>query len=695
MKRALIIIFAILGFEASSQNFTPLESSEKIPDHFLIKASDRKSERKEEATDSRKTKKVKDQFYAESSFSSDFLFKSGYVLFNDPITLYIEKVAAEIFRANPELKNSFRFYTLKSSAVNAISTSDSVIFINIGLMAQLASEAQLAFIICHELIHCIRQDVLENYVHIEQINRGKGIYEDLSIDERELEQCRYSQETEISADKEALKLYSKTRYSLNEIDGVFDIIQHSYLPADNVPFNFSLLESDRFQFPKNYKLETVNPIIAPDDAGNKGTYPGIKSRRVELQAELKLIGNENKVEFISGKESFEQVRTLARYETLHLKILNRNYESAIYLASLLLNQNPNDYYLKESMGRALFGLANYSGTRDFSKVHLYPNETQGYLHQVAYLFNKLNENPSEIPIVALHYFLKLKVQYPGKKHLEYYLRKIANLLLTKHKLTLDFFYERGSSEDTVSHYSSQALTEYMANPFLKELFQDKDSSKISANEISPEEEKAIRRRGHALHIDTIIHFEPVYALIDERKREAYRYLKSEKGQENLSDRITKIAEDIGLQISMLETRELDEDDIEQYNDFSFLNEYISEKLRHPEGMNFSAIEREQLLQLTEKYGTPYVNLMALIYVRKSRKLLWPIAYSVLFPVVLPLTLPKIISSGKNCYYLNLLYNIETDELVFSSSANILSADRTDLLSAHIYYTLNQIKSERK
>jgi hypothetical protein len=157
--------------------------------------------------------------------------------------------------------------------------------------------------------------------------------------------------------------------------------------------------------------------------------------------------------------------------------------------------------------------------------------------------------------------------------------------------------------------------------------------------------------------------------------------------------IEDISKKLGLELVLLDAGKIEAADIEKFNDFAFLNEYINERLRHPEGVDISTIERERTLSFAEKYGTEYVNLSALIYSKQRNRLGLLISGSVLCPLVLPYTLSKMIAGEKNCHYLNLLYNLKTDELMFSETYNIRTPGRK--VNSYLYHTFHQVKAAKK
>ena len=81
------------------------------------------------------------------------LLMNGKILYGDPLTEYLNLLLDKILEQKSELRKEIQIYALKSGAVNAFSTPAGTIFVNLGLIARCANEAELAFIICHELAH--------------------------------------------------------------------------------------------------------------------------------------------------------------------------------------------------------------------------------------------------------------------------------------------------------------------------------------------------------------------------------------------------------------------------------------------------------------------------------------------------------------------------------------------------------------
>ena len=205
-----------------------LNSQGNIPADFLIPSSIKyKQEIKSIDRKAAKTiQKDKKKFYLESNYLIDDLLKSSRVFFNDPITNYVNKVADELLKDDQEMRDKLRFYTVRSAAVNAFATNQGIIFVNVGLLAQLENEAQLAFVLAHEIAHVKDGHALEMFLESQKIDRytkSRDLVQNSSFENHIVAKNFYSKELETCADRKGLELFLESNYSLSELDGVFDV----------------------------------------------------------------------------------------------------------------------------------------------------------------------------------------------------------------------------------------------------------------------------------------------------------------------------------------------------------------------------------------------------------------------------------------------------------------------------------------
>ncbi|MGZ5304829.1 MAG: M48 family metallopeptidase, partial [Bacteroidia bacterium] len=252
MNKLLTAIGLLLLFNVGNvtgqdfDNYQYIRSAGNVPNKFIISSTEKyKEEAKKNISTKDKAyiKKSKDKFFLESSFAIDELLLSGKVMFNDPVSVYVNRVMDELLKDNKTLRNKVEVYVVKSSSVNAFTTNNGLVFVCMGLIAQLENEAQLAYVLSHELIHFEKQHALDELVETTNIERGAGKYRQSSYDEKLLARSNYSKEKETESDLDGLQMYMKTNYDLETIDGVFDVLQYAYLPFDEVIFKKEFLET--------------------------------------------------------------------------------------------------------------------------------------------------------------------------------------------------------------------------------------------------------------------------------------------------------------------------------------------------------------------------------------------------------------------------------------------------------------------
>jgi len=124
-----------------------------------------------------------------------------------------------------------------------------------------------------------------------------------------LKKSAYSQEKEIDADTRGLEIFLKSKYNQNSILGVFDILQFSHLPIDEIKFNPSSYENKYFKIPKEYLIDTTNAIV-PLENDEKSTHPSAAVRSTEISLLLKESKSNNQSHFYLVNKDLLKTGTL-------------------------------------------------------------------------------------------------------------------------------------------------------------------------------------------------------------------------------------------------------------------------------------------------------------------------------------------------------------------------------------------------
>ena len=174
--RIIILCFLVFTYNVCAQqdfnSFKTLRSEGKIPDDFSRLTVEKIQEDK--GNTDRSLSKAQEKIFLEGiHYGIDQLLNSGMVIYGDEISNYVSDVADKLLKKKfASLRGKLRFYTIKSNASNALSTDQGIVFVTTGLLSQLTSEAQLAFILAHEIAHYQEKHVVESFEYRNQRNRN-------------------------------------------------------------------------------------------------------------------------------------------------------------------------------------------------------------------------------------------------------------------------------------------------------------------------------------------------------------------------------------------------------------------------------------------------------------------------------------------------------------------------------------------
>lgn len=343
-------------------HYKTLLSTGSIPEDFSLSTYEKverdiKADRPELAVSLRKN------FYTAIHTSIDKILQSEVCVFGDPISIYVKDIAKNLLKDDKETFKQLRFYTLKSNETNAISTDQGIIFVTTGLISQVSSEAQIAYVLAHEIAHYKRKHVLERFKQ-KTVLKNANYYE-LST---------YSKERELEADADAIDLYKKAGYDEALIEPTFDVLMYSYLPFDEVKIPQNFFNSNDFYVPDFKFPKEAFEITAEENYNDsKSSHPNISKRKKQVLEVLEKgtgwTGSPN----ILGADRFNEIRTIARFESIRNSILSLDLTNALYSIFVLEKEFPNSEYLTQMKAKTWLALAqtkSASVSKPFeSKIH--------------------------------------------------------------------------------------------------------------------------------------------------------------------------------------------------------------------------------------------------------------------------------------------------------------------------------------
>jgi hypothetical protein len=725
-----IIPFVMLSGLAISQqniqeNYIPLKSSGQLPDVFtqnirnVIKQDISELNKQKEDN-----KSLKRTYLTEANYEIEKIVKSGNALVNDEVTNYLNKITDVILLNNPTLRNELHIYTLKSPVVNAYSYDKGYIFIDIGLIAQVETEAQLAYILCHEISHYTKKHHVNGYVQNKKIDRNNY---DRNSEDKLIEKCQYSKETESEADVEGFKLFEQTNYNFKQAEKAFDVLQYAHLPFELVEFKKSFFETDKFKLPNSYFLKEVSSIKNnSNEDDTKLTHPNTAKRK---QAIAELIANRNnsgKVNSIVGQSQFEYIRDLTRMELCRLYLKRRDYPNALYASYILLNKYPNNLYVIETVSKCMYALSLYGNGKlsynsDSYLENGFPSYTdvESYPQQLSHLIQKMPSN--EWTIMTLNYVYRAHKRFPSSQLLTTYSDSLFKLMAQtnwgiKDFVRLDKKQQEivTSTKDTAVGNETSSKTDLIANiqrennfknydtAYYKEIYTDlfitdkefaakfpaagtdafvsgssgfssystSGGSNYKKAETVKKKKQNKNKNGEYItyenKIQKVLLLEPFYLKIDESKEDEFQYLSSDKKQENYIITVNQCAKKQNFDLVTLDPGLISSGDADKLNDYSTINDWFSEKFDSNNKEKTPIFNTDEINTLIAKYGTQYVFKTGVVNYKSSR-------------------------GRKRTYYYAFVYDIKINEMVYKKFETFRDKDAKDLVNAKIYQSLYELK----
>ena len=336
------------------------------------------------------------------------LFTSGELLFGTPMNAYVEAVAERLLEPYPELRRQLRFYVLRSPEVNAAAYENGMVVVNTGLLAQLQNESELAFILAHEIVH-----IQEGHIQAEReaAKKERRATRQTLPDFVVTTQYR-SREHETEADRLAFqRFFSKTDYSYEALDGVFDVLQYSYLPFDEIPFDRRFVEAACYHFPDDYFLAAVTPVRAREDyADTLSSHPNLLKRREWIRRQVTAADNSGRSIFLQPEALFREVRDMARFECIDSWLTHHRYADAFYNSYVMLRQYPDNLFLQRALYMSLYGVSCQKNTDAFDDAVPPSKEVEGEKQQVCYFLRKAKV--AELELLALRFAWQTHLRHP-------------------------------------------------------------------------------------------------------------------------------------------------------------------------------------------------------------------------------------------------------------------------------------------
>lgn len=729
--RLLLVCLALTSARAfSQQNFNDyksLVSVGTIPEDF---SSMTYAKIKEDIRNDRTTLKGRSEkiFLEGIHYSIDELLHSGMVIYGDEVTNYVAAVAGKLLKDEASLRSKLRFYTIKSNMTNAFSTDQGIVFVTTGLISQLTSEAQLAYVLAHEISHYTEKHVVETFDW--KINTAR---KDQSIEKL----SQYSKEKEFDADRLGMKMYHDAGYSRDEILPTFDVLMFSYLPFDEVPFPITYWNTSRMYVPETLFPKDKYPIKAVEDEDDsKSSHPNIRKRKEAAEKEIATLKKWGNAVNLLGEEKFRYIRTIARFESIRNDVIDANYADAIYSIFLLEKEYPNSIYLQRMKAKAWLGTAQLREKNVLNRTLQKTSEYEGEIATIHFFLRKVEK--LGLITLALRQVEDIRVAHPEDSEIKAIWERMVKTIVYTEKFDIASFsalsyteaeaeFNRIKTDTTKKVETGESLSKYdkikkkknQDNPenfdsekfylygipdivksdlFLSTYKKYKDEKEADAKKksdrdlLSRAERKKYDKRQEEnrlrLNAPELLFVEPV----------VYRYnhgevnrIKSEKLGEDFSEAIQESAKDLGMTVTTISSNNLKKLGTTGFNERAVLLSYLTQ-LSYEDDIDVFPVDYDMLDEIKTNYGTSKVMFSILEHSYDPNLSAGLVSSILFFPVAL-VVFPMEFITGNQTELSVIVMDIDKGGI--EAGATYFYREPLSKLSmgAHVYDILQQVKSK--
>jgi Zn-dependent protease with chaperone function len=754
MKLKIVVIATCLlisrtGYSQDFNNYTNVKNVGSMPNEFKYSATEvyKQNLKNEQQTKNSEVKlKDKKEFLLESNFATTDLLRSGKILFNSPLNTYVNKVTDLVLQSNPALSGKVKVYIVQSPVVNAFTFNDGKIFINMGLLAHLQNEAQLAFIIAHEVSHYTKGHSLNVYIERKKISKGVDQYEDFDESDKVFASNSFNKEQEIEADADGLRLFSKTGYDLAEARNALALLHYADQPFDNKVFSVDFFNRQYLQIPKIFVPDSVDDISLynetditgdeEDEKSNKkvesSTHPTISKRiRTLDKVNLGKYDHEGGQKFLVSESDFMTAQTTAQFELCRLYSLAYRPLENLFNIYLLEKKYPNNKYLLENKLRCYYQIISAVNKGYRTSIISKPDKLEGEMQKMHSIFYSMSKE--EVSALCLRHAWDVKMQLaitetsPLNAFMEGIVYSFANNISTKvsyFKTAKDYndslvqsWYKPVVADNNTDKkgkkkskfikpkrkggsFASYVMIPYLNNNEFKDYFNkvseriDEKTKEDEDNETEFEKTKASIKitKTKNLGIKNIVFLDPTYLVIDQRKKQSNRYIESEEKELTLKSTIYECSKAANLDAKFIISSDIESSD--EYNEFMILKSRMSECFNN-EDLKPLATDKEAIDLFAKKHNTQYVATLinvALADYRDSDGILYGCIFSVYsFGLYLPFFIYSLLTPENSNALVLAVYDVKSGEIKYGNIVYSSENDNKDLLKSELYNMLTKLK----
>lgn len=364
----LLLLNYGMSYAQYDRNYEEIRAQGEIPYDYLnlVRGNSRINIRNTEQL----SKEDREGFRDATNAALRNIFISGDIYFNDALTDYVRLVGNQLLERN-EAKGKVQFYVSKSTELNAASWQTGTIIINIGLLSRLENEAQLAYVLAHEIAHFNLQHPYKQYAqHLKKNQQSQSS----ELAKRFSEHLDYSLQYELEADSVALQSLSNYGYELDECINTLKILLNI---APRETFNLAqYLSSNTYQIEESQlcSFKQYNAFKKSSNYSNQHFSDKHIRKRLGRIAVLinrdyhALFAHKSDGRFRLAQSQFEGMNASAHFEVVLQSFLEANYLKSTFEAMVLMRKFPDNEFLHTQVAENLYFINHYNKLGLLSRI---------------------------------------------------------------------------------------------------------------------------------------------------------------------------------------------------------------------------------------------------------------------------------------------------------------------------------------
>lgn len=285
------------------------------------------------------------------------------------VVRYLQSVLQSILDANG-IRERIQVVCTRYQEANAYNIGDNRLYVNIGVLKLLDNEAQLAFLLSHELSHHLLLHVQEKFRTARSLATDNKVKEEL----KDIRQARYnkldratefarkysytfanySRAKERAADSMAIVLLLKTRYDITEGESLMRLLAQSDSDSTVIHYDRFFSGSKGALRPElltdnRYAISFGHQRAISLEEDSLKSHPDMPHRISFIERMRLMNGRDAAEKFPVSQSAFDSIKAAAAYEIIESYDANKRYAASVYHALSLLQEQPdNDYLIRKA-----------------------------------------------------------------------------------------------------------------------------------------------------------------------------------------------------------------------------------------------------------------------------------------------------------------------------------------------------------